>query len=462
MNSETDQSSLNQKRASRNLVSLYFASFIILSGYSVIVPFLPIYANDILSEFNIIGITIGIALQIGIITAGNLIMKFFLAPAFGDLSDIEGRKPIILVGMSVYTLLMAGYGLANDFFSLFMLRVLSGVASAAVWPVGEALVVDVSSKDRVGRNLGFYMLSMMLGATSGPFIGYIFYFGLHDLQGLTVLDSYRLTFVCVALLGLIATLFVVLFVKDSKSVQQEEFSLIMLYRTTIKKLLVKTIKSPIFLFRTLSTRSEYRTRSIYTIYIVAAINGFATALLIPIMALFLEEYYSLDPGSIALTIGIVGVLSLFGAPVGGILSDSFGRKATVVSSGVASGLVLMLVGLKTGIEVLIIIFTLIRVFFTILQPSFRALQSDIIPEEVRGKEFGIVQATFNFGSILGPIVGGFLYDLYNNVRFDIGSGLEFFGVGFTFTLSGMLVIFAAVLILARVDSKKIITKAINK
>ncbi|MHA2295036.1 MAG: MFS transporter [Candidatus Hodarchaeales archaeon] len=446
---------MSQFNPKRNMFALCTASFIIISGYSVIVPFLPIYANDILSEFNIFGITIGIALQIGLIAAGNLLMKFILAPAYGDLSDITGRKPIILVGMSVYTFLMAGYGLANDFSSLFILRVLSGVASAAVWPVGEALVVDTSDKNKTGRNLGFYMLSMMLGLTTGPFIGFGFFYWF-NLQGLTVLDSYRLTFVGVALLGLIATIFLLFFVTDPKTSSLEQVSLITLYTSSLKQLLIKTLQSPIFLLRTLkSAGGEYRTRNIYTIYVVAAVNGFGTAMLIPIMALFLEEYYLLDTGSIALIIGIVGLLALFGAPTGGILSDKIGRKTTVVGSGLVIGFVIPLLGFKMSLPALILVFVLLRTFTTVMQPSFRALQSDLIPEDVRGKEFGVVQASFNFGSFLGPIIGGYLYDMYFMVNSDLGNGLEFLGAGITFVASGILAIIAAILILVLIDQKTI-------
>ena len=108
-------------------------------------PFFPLYADEILSEFVIFNATIGIALQIGILTSSFMFMRFLLAPAFGGLSDSSGRKPIILVGMTVYALLLVGYGLAYYLLSLLVLRTLQGLASAAVWPIGEALIVDTST-----------------------------------------------------------------------------------------------------------------------------------------------------------------------------------------------------------------------------------------------------------------------------------------------------------------------------
>ncbi|MFX0064792.1 MAG: MFS transporter [Candidatus Hermodarchaeota archaeon] len=428
-----------------NLISLCLASFIIITGFSVIIPFFPIYANDILFEFNLLGVTIGIALQIGLITAASKLMQFFLAPAYGDLSDNIGRKPLILIGMSLYTLLMVGYGLATDFITLFTLRALQGIGSASVWPIGEALVVDTSENNRRGRNLGYYMLSMLAGVTLGPFLGYGFYFFYNSGLGLTVLASYRLTFVGVGIFGLIATLMVLLLVKDPKT--KGKIPIGVLYWSSIKAMSNKTLQSPAILIETLLADDSYRNRSIYTLYAVALVNGVGLSLLLPIIALFLEDYYFLDPGNIALIIGIVGVLSLFGAPAGGYLSDKFGRKRTVWISGVVGGIFMIFLGFKMSLLALILLFSLRRFLFSVMQPSFRALQSSLTPEEVRGKEFGVVQAANNLGSVIGPILGGYLYDLFYGVSIDLGNGLLFIGAGVAFMISGLLAILAMGLLL---------------
>ncbi len=440
-------------KSSRTLYSLYLASFIIISGYSVIVPFLPLYANELLSEI-VIGsnIVLGVAFQIGIITAGNLLMKFLLSPAYGDLSDLSGRKPIIVIGMAVYTFLMAGYGLASDFLSLFFLRTLSGVASAAVWPVGQALVVDASSEERKGRNLGFYMLSMMAGMTTGPFIGYGFFTVLSN-SGFSEILAYRYTFIGVASLGLIATLFLIFNVIDPR-VQNIEISMREIYYSSLKQLLRKTLESPVFIYRIIF-KSPSRSSDLYTVYFVAIVNGFATALLLPITALFLEEYYFLSSGEIAIIIGIVGLFALFGAPVGGSLSDKIGRKRTVWISGVSVAFFVMLLGIKTEIIILVIIFTLIRFLFMSMQSSFRAFQSDLIPDTARGKEFGIVDATYNFGAILGPIFGGYLYDLFYLQEFQLINNITLTGAGVAYICSGILLLISnfALIIFAKEQIK---------
>ncbi|UCG00720.1 MAG: MFS transporter [Candidatus Heimdallarchaeota archaeon] len=426
-----------------NLIALCLASFVVVTGFGVILPFFPLYAKEILFKFYFLGFPIGIAFQIGIMTSAFMFTRFLLAPAYGDLSDVSGRKPIILVGMSIYTFLLFGFGLAFDFLSLLTLRGLQGIASAAVWPVGEALIVDTSSKTSTGRNLGYYIMSMQAGMAAGPFIGFIFYASLNGFVGFPPLLAYRLTFICQGIMGLLATIIVALLVKDPSQFEKEPLSIIASFVIAIKQMGRKTIQSPKYLITIFSGSAVYRNKSLYTIYLVAIINGFGNAMIFPIIALFLDDYYLLDPEIIALVIGVVGILALSGNPLGGILSDKFARKHVVWISGLLRGVLYLFLGIKWGLLAAIIVFTFQRFLWAIYQPAFRATQSELIPEAVRGKEFGLVQALFNLGSVLGPIIGGALYDQLLGITFNL-SGVVYLGAGITFAVAGIFGIIGSI------------------
>ncbi|MFX1284608.1 MAG: MFS transporter [Promethearchaeota archaeon] len=435
----------------RNLIALCLASFVVVTGFGVILPFFPLYAKEILFKYDFLGLPIGIAFQIGIMTSAFMFTRFLLAPSFGDLSDVSGRKPIILVGMIIYTFLLFGFGLAFDFLSLFILRALQGIASAAVWPVGEALIVDTSTKRTTGKNLGYYIMSMQAGMAAGPFIGFIFYAGLNGIVGFPPILSYRLTFFCQGVLGVLATVIVALLVKDPSQSNSENLTVIGSFTIAIKQMGRKLIQSPKYLVTTFSTAEKYRNNSLYTIYLVAIINGFGNAMIFPIIALFLDDYYFLDPEFIALIIGIVGILALSGNPLGGTLSDKLTRKHVVWISGCLRGGLYLVLGIQWGLLAVVIAFAIQRFLWAIYQPAFRAMQSDLIPEAVRGKEFGIVQALFNFGSVLGPIIGGILYDYFLDVTFTL-NGFVYLGAGVTFILAGILGIIGSITLLLFVNS----------
>ncbi len=433
-----------------NIFALCLASFVVVTGFGVIMPFFPLYAKEMLTDFLFLGISVGLAFQIGILTSAFMFMRFLLAPSYGDLSDISGRKPIILVGMAVYAFLLVGYGLAFDFITLLLLRALQGMASAAVWPVGEALIVDTSTKKTTGRNLGYYIMSMQAGMAAGPFIGFIFYAALNGIIGLSVIVSYRLTFICQGVFGILATLIVALLVKDPDQ-SRDDISVIASFLIALKQMGSKTLRSPKYLVTTFTRKTNYRSRTLYIIYLVAVINGFGNAMIFPIIALFLDDYYYLNPEYIALIIGIVGIIALSGNPLGGTLSDKVPRKHVVWISGLIRGVLYLFLGIQWGLFAVIIAFAFQRFLWAIYQPAFRAIQSDLIPRAVRGREFGIVQALFNFGSVLGPIIGGALYDHFLTTTFNL-NGIVYIGAGVTFAFAGILGIIGSICLLLFVST----------
>ncbi|MFW9930220.1 MAG: MFS transporter [Candidatus Thorarchaeota archaeon] len=443
---------MNQFNPKRNLVILCIASFVVVTGFGVIIPFFPIYADDILHPMDIGIMVIGTALQIGILTSAFMFARFFLAPSFGNLSDSSGRKPIILVGMTLYGFLMVGFGLSYDFLTLLIVRILQGIASAAVWPVGEALIVDTSPKEKVGTYLGYYIMAMQGGTAVGPFLAYIFFFLFNTSLGLSVDTSYRLTFVSVGVLGFMAAFIIAFFVTDpiTLKLNPKQQKLSYMYKTSFISM-GKVMKDSLnFWIQTFSQKVSYRNKSIYSIYGIAIINGIGFALVFPIVSLFLQDAHKVDEGGIALILGIVGVLALTGGPVGGYMSDRIGRKTIVWITELLGGIALILMGLQVSLLALILILGTQRFVFAIIQPSFRALQNELVPPQVRGKEFGLVQASFNLGSIIGPIVGGYLYDLYYLSNFTI-FGLNYYGVVVPFGFAAITAFLGGFLVLLLIN-----------
>lgn len=109
--------------------------------------------------------TAGLAASIFII--GALVARF----VSGGLMDRIGRKRLLVAGAAVEAVLSVLY-LANlGFATLFALRLLHGLAygacSTAIGTIVTALVPD----SRKGEGVGYYMLSVTLGAAIGPFLG---------------------------------------------------------------------------------------------------------------------------------------------------------------------------------------------------------------------------------------------------------------------------------------------------
>ncbi len=79
--------------------TLFFSIFVTVTGVGIVVPLLPVYAHDQGASGFFIGMIFG---------AFSLGRTFFL-PYFGRLSDIKGRKPLIVPGLLAYTVISFGF-----------------------------------------------------------------------------------------------------------------------------------------------------------------------------------------------------------------------------------------------------------------------------------------------------------------------------------------------------------------
>jgi len=78
------------------------------------------------------------------LTLTGLLLAFGISQlAWGPLSDRFGRRPILLVGLVLYTLASAGCALAPSMDALVLWRVLQGAATGAVVMVARAMVRDL-------------------------------------------------------------------------------------------------------------------------------------------------------------------------------------------------------------------------------------------------------------------------------------------------------------------------------
>jgi MFS family permease len=63
------------------------------------------------------------------------------------------------------------FWLAKSPTMMVVARIMQGVAEAAVWTVGNALVVDSMKKDQLGTAMGYVSMAMNIGTMAGPALG---------------------------------------------------------------------------------------------------------------------------------------------------------------------------------------------------------------------------------------------------------------------------------------------------
>ncbi len=92
-------------------------------------------------------------------------------PIYGKLSDLFGRRPIILwaVGLFLVSSLLAGF--SQEAWQFILFRGLQGLGGGAVFPVALAVVADLYSPQERGKYLGLFGAVFGLSTLLGPGIG---------------------------------------------------------------------------------------------------------------------------------------------------------------------------------------------------------------------------------------------------------------------------------------------------
>src|ERR1700692_3924783 len=92
-------------------------------------------------------------------------------PIYGTLSDVYGRRPLLLIGVSLFLLGSALSGLSQSMGELIIFRGLQGFGAGAIFPIALAVIGDLFSPAERGRYQGLFGAVFGLSFIIGPFLG---------------------------------------------------------------------------------------------------------------------------------------------------------------------------------------------------------------------------------------------------------------------------------------------------
>ncbi|MCG0730828.1 MFS family major facilitator transporter [Lactiplantibacillus plantarum] len=149
----------------RNLIVLWFCTFVAGMAFSEIMPFLSLFVSQ-LGDFTKAQITF----YSGLAFAADYAISAISAPLWGIIADKKGRKIMLLrasLGMAVAMGLM---GFVTNVWQLVALRALQGVFAGFI-SNAQALVASQTPRKYSGRALSTLITGAVSGQLFGPVIG---------------------------------------------------------------------------------------------------------------------------------------------------------------------------------------------------------------------------------------------------------------------------------------------------
>jgi MFS transporter, DHA1 family, multidrug resistance protein len=176
----------------RNLFAVTAASFIGFMGFTLVMPFLPLYLHQL-------GVTdVGeVAMWSGLCLGVTPALTALLAPFWGRLADRFGRKVMVERSLISFVVVMGAMAMVTRAWQVFALRAVQGLF-AGYGALTLTMAADSAPKGKMAQAIGTVQTAQRLGPALGPVFGGV----------VAALMGLRHTFQCAAICYLAAVVLV--------------------------------------------------------------------------------------------------------------------------------------------------------------------------------------------------------------------------------------------------------------
>lgn len=159
-------------------------------------------------------------------------------------------------------------------------------------------------------------------------------------------------------------------------------------------------------------------KPLIVIFTAIGLDAVGISLIFPILPRLIEGVT--QSANVAPTIGILAALyaatQFVFAPVLGALSDRLGRRPVLLLSLTGAAVNYMLMAVAPSLSLLLLGRAIAGLTSANISVA-TAYITDITPEDMRARRFGLFNAMFGAGFVLGPVIGGVLGDYWVRLPF---------------------------------------------
>jgi len=324
-------------------------------------------------------------------------------PIWGTLGDQGQKKKYILIGLILYSIGQLFFGYVGNQYVMIFFRFLSGIGAVAAITLLTSHIIELSSKDQRAKHLAYAAAALTLGASMGYYLG-----GFISTNEVIVnflnLDSYSKIFLIQAIFNTIYAVFLYFTFVDSK------FD-------------IETPKKG-NIFTNLKEVAHIRLSLLFFLISLTFMTIGATNLSKYIDVYFDELGYTpQDLGTFVFATGIVSVItSVLIVPLFAKLKKQLIAIAIIqLLSAAIVFYVFRASNFLLAAYTVYMIYVVAKAIYLPLEQNYISLHAQ---EGKYGRVMGVRQSFLSIGMVVGPLLGGFLYEKSSRLLFD-SSALTF-------------------------------------
>lgn len=335
---------------------------------------------------------------------GGLFSVFSLAmliikPLIGRWADYRGYKSLLVVGMFLYAIAFGVFAGIKGVGSLYAARAIQAVAAAAFGIATYGIVTRSAKEHDIAQQLG----ERTAATTKGILIGSGLCFFV--LYGAGFIGGWKRLFIIFAIAAVIGGLIVIAKVPESEK------------RPTRHEPMKKMRKK--------------LSREILKLLLITFITSVASSMLGPMLMIYLQDRFTNNlvllacafmPSTIVYSVLAVRI---------GRMSDKYGRVKVMIIGLLVSGGISLMIPVASSLSMLGVLWCVDSVGELLSTPAEQAFYYELANEDQIGEMYGIYSMVGSLGSVVGPLLGGVIYE-------RISPDLTFYVQGAWLGLAGLL------------------------
>ena len=327
-------------------------------------------------------------------------LQFVASPIIGGMSDLYGRRPLLLISTLGIAASYAVWALADSFALFVLARVIGGLSKGNV-SLATAIVTDESTPKTRGKGMALIGIAFSIGFIVGPVIGALFSIWAKERTG----NWFVYPALCALTLSLLDFLYLFLFFRETLSQKQRLKSL----NDALNQAAVYINPLSLFNFASLKNLSEPDKKSLRTLGLVYFLYLFLYSGLeftLTFLTHIRFEFTSMQQGKMFLFIGILMALVQGGyarrIPQGKEKSVALRGLILIVPS-------FAIVGFAYNLWTLYLGLALYALSTAVCVPCMTTLVSTYGDASQKGIVTGVFRSLGALGRALGPIFAATVY-----------------------------------------------------
>jgi MFS transporter, DHA1 family, multidrug resistance protein len=379
-----------QKMVLLILLSNIFIPFL---GIGLIIPVMPSFIN----VMHLSGKTMGYLVAVFAIT------QLLVSPIAGRFVDRFGRKKMIIIGLFLFGISELIFGLGTHVSILYVSRMLGGICAAFIMPGVTAYIADITTYKERSTAMGYMSAAISTGFIIGPGVG-----------GFIAEYGIRMPFFFAAAIAFLACIVSIFILKEPLTKEQLAELSVNAKQSNMLKDLKKSLHPSYFIA-----------------FLIVFVLAFGLSAYETVFSLFSDRKFGFTPKDIAV---IITISSIFGVLVQlflfGRMVDSLGEKKLIQICLLVGTILAVASAVISSFLMVLIVACVIFLAFDLLRPALTTYLSRAAGNE-QGFVAGMNSTYTSLGNIVGPSLGGILFDVNIHYPYLFAAVIMFLGFWIT-------------------------------